>query len=67
MMGAFHLMDFGDADDSLLYIENAQSSVFLQDKQDVVAHYRRRFDELLDMSIRDKKAIALLHSLIGPA
>lgn len=67
MMGAFHLMDFGDADDPLLYLENAQNSVFLQDKQDVVAQYRRRFDELLDMSLRGKKAVALLHSLIRQA
>jgi transcriptional regulator with XRE-family HTH domain len=64
MMGSFHLMDFpDDADAPLLYIENAQSSVFLQDNQELVAQYKVRFEELLSMSVRGQDAVAFLHKL----
>jgi transcriptional regulator with XRE-family HTH domain len=62
LLGAFHIMDFADeADDSLLYLENAQQGdVALRDKNDVLL-YSRQFEKLLGMSLRGNGAIDFLH------
>jgi transcriptional regulator with XRE-family HTH domain len=64
MLGAFHIMEFADeADDSVLFVENArQGDVALRDKEDVDL-YGRQFDRLLDVSLRDAAAIEVLYRL----
>jgi hypothetical protein len=62
MMGAFHIFELMD-EPALLYREDAQNVMLLQDNPEVVAQYQRRFDELLAMSIRDEEAVRFLHKL----
>jgi transcriptional regulator with XRE-family HTH domain len=65
MTGAFHLLELNpdEPGGSLLYVENAQTAVLLQDDLEVVAQYRRRFDELLEKSVCGGEAVRLLHKL----
>ncbi|NUT22011.1 MAG: helix-turn-helix domain-containing protein [Hamadaea sp.] len=66
MTGAFHVMGFsGDLDHDVLYLENAPGSGSLQDKPDLVAFYRQRFDKMWDGAVKGTHAIAFLETIIA--
>ncbi|HZM76113.1 MAG TPA: helix-turn-helix transcriptional regulator [Candidatus Limnocylindrales bacterium] len=65
MMGSFHILELipDEPDSSLLYLEDAQSAILLQDNPELMAQYQRRFDELLEMSVRGDEAVRFLRKL----
>jgi hypothetical protein len=62
MQGAFHIMEFTDAaDDSMLYLENAQQGdVAMRDQPELVDMYNKVFDGMLERSLRDDAAVEYL-------
>ena len=62
MQGAFHIMEFADAaDDSMLYLENAQQGdVAMRDQPELVDMYNKVFDGMLERSLRDGAAVDYL-------
>jgi transcriptional regulator with XRE-family HTH domain len=57
MQGAFHIIEFADdADDNVLYLENAQGDVGMRDQPELVSMYNKHLDRLLERSLRDGAA-----------
>jgi transcriptional regulator with XRE-family HTH domain len=52
MQGAYHIMEFADdADDSVLYLENAQTDIALREQPEVIDLYTRHLDMVLERSL----------------
>ena len=52
MQGAFHIMEFADdADDSVLYLENAQIDIALRDQPELVDLFTKHLDMILERSL----------------
>jgi transcriptional regulator with XRE-family HTH domain len=61
MSGAFHLMEFDDdADDDILYLENAPGEMVQRDNPELVLRYRERFADLVAMSWWEAAAVNIL-------
>jgi transcriptional regulator with XRE-family HTH domain len=52
LLGAFHIMEFADdADDNVLYLENAQSDIALREQPELVEIYGKHLDRTLERSL----------------
>jgi transcriptional regulator with XRE-family HTH domain len=61
LYGSFVLFEFADpADDTVLYVEQAQTQMVLRDRPDHVAEYERIFARLAELALPARETITLL-------
>jgi transcriptional regulator with XRE-family HTH domain len=65
MQGAFHVMEFADdADDNMIFFENAQGNITVRDQPETVSLYTQQFSHLRDMSVIGTDANDFLQEII---
>jgi transcriptional regulator with XRE-family HTH domain len=66
MFGAFDIMEFVDeANDPVLYLENAQGDIAMRDHSELVAQYSKHFDHILELSLQGDKAVDCIQRISG--